>query len=89
MFNETEFLKRLHTKAVRQIGTSGGGNHFVEFGEIELKENNSLQLPSGKYLALLSHSGSRGLGANIAQHYTKIAMDTCKLPNEEQNLWLG
>jgi len=89
MFNETEFLKRLHAKAVRQIGTSGGGNHFVEFGEIELKENNSLNIPSGKYLALLSHSGSRGLGANIAQHYTKIAMDTCKLPNEAKSLaWL-
>jgi tRNA-splicing ligase RtcB len=40
-------------------------------------------------MALLSHSGSRGLGANIAQHYTKIAMDTCKLPREAQNLaWL-
>jgi tRNA-splicing ligase RtcB len=89
MFNETEFLKRLHAKAVRQIGTSGGGNHFVEFGEIELKENNSLNIPSGKYFALLSHSGSRGLGANIAQHYTKIAIDTCKLPNEAKSLaWL-
>ena len=89
MFQETAFLQRLHAKAVRQIGTSGGGNHFVEFGEIELKENNSLNIPSGKYLALLSHSGSRGLGANIAQHYTKIAMDTCKLPNEAKSLaWL-
>jgi len=89
MFKETEFLKRLHAKAVRQIGTSGGGNHFVEFGEIELFENNSLDVPAGKYLALLSHSGSRGLGANIAQHYTQIAMDTCKLPREAQSLaWL-
>lgn len=89
VFNETEFLKRLQGKAARQLGTSGGGNHFVEFGEIELFDNNSLQLPAKKYLALLSHSGSRGLGANIANHYTKIAMDTCKLPREVQKLaWL-
>lgn len=89
IFNETEFLKRLQGKAARQLGTSGGGNHFVEFGEIELFENNSLNLPAKKYLALLSHSGSRGLGANIANHYTKIAMDTCKLPIEVQKLaWL-
>ncbi|WP_442589504.1 RtcB family protein [Pedobacter sp. AW31-3R] len=89
LFNETDFLKRLQGKAARQLGTSGGGNHFVEFGEIELFENNSLQLPAKKYIALLSHSGSRGLGANIAGYYTKIAMDKCRLPREVQKLaWL-
>lgn len=32
---------------------------------------------------------SRGLGVNIAQHYTRIAMDTCKLPKTAQQLaWL-
>lgn len=89
LFQATDLLKKLHIKAARQLGSSGSGNHFVEFGEIELYENNTLQLPAGKYLALLSHSGSRGLGANIAQYYTKIAMDTCKLPREAQQLaWL-
>lgn len=89
IFHETDFLKRLQGKAARQLGTSGGGNHFVEFGEIELFENNTLQLPAKKYIALLSHSGSRGLGANIAGHYTKIAMDRCRLPREVQQLaWL-
>jgi tRNA-splicing ligase RtcB len=54
-----------------------------------LFEDNALGLPPKKYMALLSHSGSRGLGANIAQHYTRIAMDTCKLPREAQQLaWL-
>lgn len=33
VFNDTEFLKRLQGKAARQLGTSGGGNHFVEFGD--------------------------------------------------------
>lgn len=89
LFGATELLKRLQGKAARQLGTSGSGNHFVEFGEIELFEGNSLGLAPKKYMGLLSHSGSRGLGANIAQHYTKIAMNTCKLPSEVARLaWL-
>ncbi|MGB4775514.1 MAG: RtcB family protein [Daejeonella sp.] len=89
VFKETELLKKLHQKAVRQLGSSGSGNHFVEFGEIELVENNALGLPAKKYLALLSHSGSRGLGTNIARFYTQLAMNTCKLPREAQQLaWL-
>lgn len=89
VFQQTEFLKRLQGKAARQLGTSGSGNHFVEFGEIELYADNALGLPAKKYMALLSHSGSRGLGANIAQHYTKIAMAGCKLPREAERLaWL-
>jgi tRNA-splicing ligase RtcB (3'-phosphate/5'-hydroxy nucleic acid ligase) len=86
LFSATALLKRLQGKAAKQLGTSGGGNHFVEFGTVELREENGLGLQSKKYLALLSHSGSRGLGANIAQHYTRIAMDTCKLPREAQQL---
>ncbi|MBE7172424.1 MAG: RtcB family protein [Williamsia sp.] len=89
LFSATPLLKTMKGKAARQLGTSGSGNHFVEFGEIEVFDNNSLQLSAGKYLALLSHSGSRGLGATIAQQYTKIAMDTCKLPAEVRQLaWL-
>lgn len=89
VFQTTELLRRMQAKAQRQLGSSGSGNHFVEFGIIRLAEGNSLQLPPKDYLALLSHSGSRGLGANIAQHYTQIAMDTCKLPREAQQLaWL-
>jgi len=89
VFQATDWLQKLHQKAVRQLGSSGSGNHFVEFGEITLQEGNSLHLPARKYLALLSHSGSRGLGANIAQRFVKIAMDQCKLPREAQSLaWL-
>lgn len=88
-FNATPLLRQLQRKAVVQLGSSGTGNHFVEFGLITLQEGNSLGLPARQYLALLSHSGSRGLGAAIAQHYTKIAMDTCKLPKSAQQLaWL-
>ncbi len=88
-FKSTELLRRLQGKAAKQLGSSGSGNHFVEFCSLELFDGNYLGLPAKKYVALLSHSGSRGLGANIAQHYTKIAMDTCKLPREAQQLaWL-
>jgi tRNA-splicing ligase RtcB (3'-phosphate/5'-hydroxy nucleic acid ligase) len=89
VFNDIPFLKPLRSKAVRQLGTSGGGNHFVEFGEIELFADNTLGLPAKKYTALLTHSGSRGLGSAIARHYTQIAMNTCKLPRHAQQLaWL-
>jgi tRNA-splicing ligase RtcB len=88
-FQATGLLREMQGKAARQLGSSGSGNHFVEFGEMQLFENNTFGLPPKKYLALLSHSGSRGLGAAIARFYTKIAMDTCKLPSEVQQLaWL-
>lgn len=89
-FQLTPLLKQLHGKVVRQLGTSGGGNHFVEFGEIELIENNILNLPAGNYVALVSHSGSRGMGAAIARHYSDVAREVCKLPREAQHFaWLG
>jgi tRNA-splicing ligase RtcB (3'-phosphate/5'-hydroxy nucleic acid ligase) len=89
-FNDIELLKRLQQKAVKQLGTSGSGNHFVEFGIVELlSDENELNVPAGKYMALLSHSGSRGLGATIAGHYTKVAMEQCPLPKEAKHLaWL-
>lgn len=89
-FQLTPLLKQLQGKAVRQLGSSGGGNHFVEFGEIELFEDNVMNLPSGSYMALLSHSGSRGMGAAIARHYSDIAREVCKLPREAQHFaWLS
>lgn len=88
-FRWTPLLRELHGKAVRQLGSSGGGNHFVEFGEITLQERNVLNLPEGSYVALLSHSGSRGLGAAIAKHYSLLARDVCRLPREAQHFaWL-
>ena len=89
-FKEIKTVKRLKQKAASQIGSSGSGNHFVEFGIVEMTDpENELNLPLGKYIALLTHSGSRGLGANIAQHYTKVAKEQCRLPKSAQHLaWL-
>ncbi len=91
LFNEMPLLRQLKDRAYRQIGTSGSGNHFVEFGEVTIQDpNNEWDLETTKtYIGILSHSGSRGLGANIAQTYTKIAMEKCPLPNEAKHLaWL-
>jgi tRNA-splicing ligase RtcB len=89
-FGEIGIVREMKDRAWQQIGSSGGGNHFVEFGIVEVTSDiNEYKLPSGRYVALLSHSGSRGLGANIAGYYTKVAMETCKLPPEARHLaWL-
>ncbi|SFN29178.1 tRNA-splicing ligase RtcB [Paenimyroides ummariense] len=87
LFNENPLLKNLKDKAWAQLGSSGGGNHFVEFGIIEFAERDEqLNIEKGKYVALLTHSGSRGFGATIAGHYTQLAKKVCKLPQEAKNL---
>ncbi|HXS68524.1 MAG TPA: RtcB family protein [Candidatus Polarisedimenticolia bacterium] len=82
--------KQNKDKAWSQLGTSGSGNHFVEFGlfTAHSKINN---LEAGTYVALLSHSGSRGTGAAVCDHYSKLAFGRCRsaLPSELLRLaWL-
>ena len=63
----TKLLRELHELARVQIGTSGGGNHFAE---IVIGE----WLTSGQpFVGLLTHSGSRGVGARIANYYAELA----------------
>jgi tRNA-splicing ligase RtcB len=101
----TDVTKRVFDKARTQLGSSGSGNHFVEFGILTVppQTNDSerepsgsaagpdnFPLPPGQYLALLSHSGSRGAGATVADYYSKLAMDKHpELPAELRRLaWL-
>lgn len=87
LFHENELLRNLKDKAWTQLGSSGGGNHFVEFGIIEFAARDEvLNIEKGTYVALLTHSGSRGFGATIAGHYTQLAKKVCKLPQEAKNL---
>jgi tRNA-splicing ligase RtcB len=73
-WDATRLLKSLQMKAQEQLGTSGTGNHFVEWGVLRLPvDAPNLGLKAGEYLALLSHSGSRGVGFKIANVYTEIA----------------
>jgi len=86
-FEMNSFVKQMKDKAWTQLGSSGGGNHFVEFGILEFaKDDAVLDIPKGKYVALLTHSGSRGFGATIAEYYTKKAKEVCKLPEEARDL---
>ena len=75
-WDATRLLRGLKQKAASQLGTSGTGNHFVEWGEFALAEDDAeMGLKAGKYLALLSHSGSRGVGFKIANEFSRIARE--------------
>ena len=79
-------------KAWKQLGTSGSGNHFVEFGVLTLTERaEDLNLDAGEYVALLSHSGSRGTGAAVCDTYSSIARG--RLPKQYEDVgrlaWLS
>lgn len=82
--------KRFKDKAWSQLGTSGSGNHFVEFGVFTAREKIG-ELAPGEYVALLSHSGSRGTGAAVCDHYSKLAIEQFPdLPSELKRLaWLS
>lgn len=70
----TRITRENKDKARRQLGTSGSGNHFVEFGVVTLPErDDELGLDAGEYVALLSHSGSRGTGSSVCDTYSNIA----------------
>ena len=68
----TAVTREVRDRAVKQLGTSGSGNHFVEWGVLTLP-NNELGVDAGQDVALLSDSGSRGAGARVCQRYTDIA----------------
>lgn len=91
LFYQLPLLKSLHGRAWKQLGSSGSGNHFAEFGIVEIAEKDEiLNVEAGLYVGFLTHSGSRALGANIANHYTKLAISKRRLPQEAKNLaWLS
>jgi tRNA-splicing ligase RtcB len=82
--------KQNKDRAWSQLGTSGSGNHFVEFGFFT-SHGQIHGLEAGTYLALLSHSGSRGTGAAVCDHYSKLAFRQFPdLPSELKRLaWLS
>lgn len=88
-WNVTAVTARMKDRAWSQLGTSGSGNHFVEFGELIVTDA-TVGLPPGRYLALLTHSGSRGTGAQVANHYSRLARELHpELPQELSQLaWL-
>ncbi|MEL6897838.1 MAG: RtcB family protein [Planctomycetota bacterium] len=88
----TKTTRQLKDKAWTQLGTSGSGNHFVEFGTVEIPSLiPELGLQPGTYVGLLSHSGSRGAGAAVCNTYSGIAR--ARLPQRFQQFsrlaWLS
>jgi len=84
----TTQTKALHAKARRQIGTSGSGNHFAELVTGERLDAES-GLPE-TFCGLLTHSGSRGVGYALAEHYMRLAASetarTARVPKRYE--WL-
>ncbi len=64
---EIEIIEQEWESARRQLGTLGGGNHFIE-----------LQRGSDKKLWLMIHSGSRNFGLKIAKRYHALAKGHCE-----------
>lgn len=74
---EVPVIARELKAAASQIGTLGGGNHFLE-----------IQVDESGYVWIMIHSGSRNVGFKIAKEYHDIAKDHCQrwhanIPNEE------
>lgn len=57
-------ISREYPSALKQIGTLGGGNHFIE-----------IQKGSDGHIWIMIHSGSRNLGKQVADHYNKMAKE--------------
>ena len=55
-------VEQEYKSGLRQIGTLGGGNHFIE-----------IQKGSDGYIWIMVHSGSRNIGYTVAKHYHNIA----------------
>ncbi|MEN1681726.1 MAG: RtcB family protein [Planctomycetota bacterium] len=81
----TRITREKKDTAWKQLGTSGSGNHFVEFGVLSLADRDEqLGLDAGEHVALLSHSGSRGAGAAVCSTYSAIAQRL--LPKQYRDL---
>lgn len=75
LWHELPILRSLKSRAHEQLGSSGGGNHFFDgLIGIVVAEANWMPLRMGsKFVAIMTHSGSRGTGNKLAHYYQNIA----------------
>lgn len=78
-WSEIKVASKLKSLAQKQIGSSGGGNHFADLVIIELIADLDEMAAGTKFVGLLTHSGSRGTGHKIATHYVRQAAQYTKL----------
>ncbi len=62
------FLKDKQEKMLHEIGTLGGGNHFIEIQKDTVNDN----------VWVMLHSGSRNIGHKVADFYDKLAQTWCQ-----------
>ena len=62
-FNVYPIIDREHQSSLHQLGTLGGGNHFIE-----------IQKDSNDFVWIMIHSGSRNLGKKVADYYNGLAV---------------
>jgi len=75
LWEEIPVLHHFKPLAQDQLGSSGGGNHFFDalIGEV-IAPADWMPLPVGaRFVAIMTHSGSRGVGNQLARHYQKLA----------------
>jgi tRNA-splicing ligase RtcB (3'-phosphate/5'-hydroxy nucleic acid ligase) len=75
LWEEIPILRHFKALAHEQLGSSGGGNHFFDalLGEV-IAPADWMPLPVGaRFVAIMTHSGSRGTGNQLAQYYQKVA----------------
>ena len=65
-YPDLDIIKQEINSARKQLGTLGGGNHFIE-----------IQKGDDDFIWLMIHSGSRNFGLKVATTYNKIAQELC------------
>jgi tRNA-splicing ligase RtcB len=74
--NPAAVSKRAAERGMSQLGTLGGGNHFIEIQEVESIYDKDIakrfNIFEGQVVVMI-HSGSRGLGHQVGDEYMKLA----------------
>lgn len=70
--DELNVVSNQYGSAKKQLGTLGGGNHFIE-----------IQRGNDGFIWIMVHSGSRNLGKQVADKYNKIADNLNRLWHSE------
>lgn len=73
-----EVYENVRKEVRTSFGTSGDGNHFVEFGMVNTSGTSDYK--PIYTLAILSHFGSRVIGARIARAFEQVALDMYNMP---------
>ncbi len=72
-WDATKDIKSLKAKAMSQLGSSGGGNHFADLLTMEFLEDFEGYKVGDTAVCLMTHSGSRGTGHKLATLFVKRA----------------